>query len=173
MGEVFAYTIKGISIEKKEEIEVKKTILFLCATVLLNSCFTPLPMSDVDRLTTCNGKTIDQIEKNLMLNGYAIKTKTSSGLTTEFKQISGYGSSKSSQSIIVIQLELGVVKFRVRYREESYQSMNTGRTTVGSGDNQITSVQKQYVPTADERDEKYWVERMEKYLNMQRMVCGS
>jgi hypothetical protein len=148
----------------------------------LTGCVTPMQPQEIEDLTTCRGKTIADIRKNLLLAGYEVQSEGTDYLSTGFRQISGYGASREMQRINVIEASKGTFRFRVVSRRDGVESVPTGSTTqtivVGRDGGQNQQVQNrveqhQLVQTSNESDLAYYVEYRGNYEATHSMVCGN
>lgn len=156
---------------------MKKILCMTFLTAVVVGCVTPMSQSDIDELTTCKNTNLKAIRKNLLLNGYKILNATDEDLSTDFKQVSGYSTSRTLQAINVIKIDDKTFRFKVRKREDRVETVDTGSTSFSQGmGNQSQSVniqQKQAVNTSNENDERYYIEYRETYAKTHRDVCGN
>ena len=147
--------------------------------ILLTNCVTPMAPSEIDALTTCSkGTDIAKVKKNLLLAGYGIEHVTDEELITDYKQAHG----RAWQRITALKMD-DVVKFKVRVRKESYESVPGGSTTsvtsFSSGGKKSKKEERQVVTenrqerVTNDMDESYYVEYRPNYEKTKVEVCGS
>jgi hypothetical protein len=147
--------------------------------VLLTNCVTPMAPSEIDALTTCpKGTNISKIKKNLLLAGYGIEHVTDEELITDYKQANG----RAWQRITALKME-DLVKFKVRVRRESYESVpgssTTSVTSFSSSGKKSKNEERQVVTenrserVTNDMDETYYVEYRPNYEKTKVEVCGS
>lgn len=140
------------------------------------ACVTPMKVADIERLTTCKGKGFEQIRQSLLLAGYEIKNETKLDLTTDYKQVGGFGRDRRLRRITVVKLDEQTFRFRVRNKEIRIDRENHG--AVGFGNDRkkdagtVIIDLSQPVETVQEFDEDYHEESREIYEETQREVCG-
>jgi hypothetical protein len=149
----------------------------------LTACVTPMGPGEIDDLTSCKGIGLPAIRKNLLLAGYDIQSQGEEDLTTGFKQVSGYGTSRGLQRITVVKIAENQFRFRVTLRSDSMQAISTGSTTqkittTTSGNSpkstyENTNDQRQLVSTSNEGDQTYYVEHRGNYESTRHAVCGN
>jgi len=158
-----------------------RTLVFSAAAALAltaTGCFglggfgrTPMPQQQVSELTTCKGADMTSIKKNLMLSGYAIRSASDETIETDYKQVSGYGTSKEMLRISIVKVDDKTARFHVRTKSEGVQKVETGRVTTTSG--QVVATDNKLVHTENEQDEQYFNESRQLHEQTRREVCGS
>ncbi|MFK7827247.1 MAG: hypothetical protein AB8G05_24095 [Oligoflexales bacterium] len=147
-------------------------MIIIIILILLTSCATPMPESEIISLTTCRNTNIKKIRKNLLLEDFEIKSMAKDDLQTAYKQIGGYRLNKRYQRITVVRTSGKNFRFSVRYKTKSYDKVKTGGTEIRSGSSSIKTNQSQLVENDSERNERYYVDFRDRYRQLQRQVCG-
>lgn len=155
---------------------MRKMLLSLCllpSFVLVYSCVTPMPQSEIEMLTTCKNVDLKAIRKNLLLNGYGITAASDEDLITDYKQ-TNYG---TWQRITVVKVDDKTTKFRIRNRHqyESTKPSGYSETRVNTGSGQTTSIRQQTHEVQQEigeSDEVYYTEYYSRYQQTKDEVCG-
>jgi hypothetical protein len=131
----------------------------------------PLPMQEVDALTTCKDTDLATIKKNLLLNGYTLESQDGESLVTQFKQVEGGGTEKGFERFNVVKVDERTLKFRVRVRNQSVQRVQTGEARDYRG--RVVATDSQLVGTDNEADQAYVDTDRLLYANQHRAVCGN
>lgn len=151
-------------------------LAYLHILAFLGGCVTPMGQADIESLTTCTGADLTTIRKNLMLAGYVIKAQGASDLSTEFRQVGGYGYDRSLRRINVVEVKPGTYRFRVTNQVISIDRDRHnfgGGTSMGKEKSPTVVIDlSQPVETTNEYDETYYVERRDDYESVRREVCG-
>lgn len=152
-----------------------RRIVTLGFVLVLAGCVTPLGRSEIETLTTCKDTDIKKIRKNLLLAGYEIKSESDGDITTDFKQVQGWGQDRGLRRITVVKIDDKTFKFNVRIRNVRVEKSNSG-LTVGSGDakksNNINIDLSQPIETTNDNDQSYYEEYRDDYRGTQQEVCG-
>jgi hypothetical protein len=155
-------------------------LLAVASLTLLTNCVTPMAPSEIDALTTCpKGTNLSKVKKNLLLSGYGIQHATDDELITDYKQSGG----RQWQRVTALKMDDDLVKFKVRIRRESYESVPTTSTTSvtsfsGSGkksrrsDEQITTTENRAERVQNDADLAYYVEYRKDYEQNKSEICG-
>lgn len=145
-------------------------------TMSMFSCVHPMGQSDIEQLTTCKNTDLKAIRKNLLLAGYKVTNQSDDDIQTDFKQVSGYSSSKQLIALTVVKIDDKNFKFRVRRRAESTSSVPTNETSISNGSGQnnqkVSITQTQLVHNSDEFDQSYYIENRGEYEQTHLEVCG-
>lgn len=147
-------------------------------TVTTSGCFglvpgmtrEPLPANDVETLTVCKNADMAKIKKNLVLNGFTIRSQTDDVIETDFKQVDGRGTSKFSERISVVKVDEGKAKFKVRVKEQGMEKVETGQMKSSTG--QVLATDSKLVSTENEADQKYYADGKPEYEATRKSVCG-
>ena len=131
---------------------------------------TPMPANDVEALTVCKNADMAKIKKNLVLNGYAIRSASDDVIETDFKQTEGRGTSKFSERISVVKVDEGKAKFKIRLKSEGVEKVETGQ--VRSSNGQVLATDSKLLQTANEEDEQYYTETKPQHEATHKNVCG-
>jgi hypothetical protein len=153
--------------------------LALGIVLVLGGCLHLLESSEVNRLTTCKNTDLKKIKKNLLLAGYEIKREDTESLTTDYKQVSGYGTDKSLQRITVVKLDDKDYKFNVRVKDkrverndQQYSNNNYGNKKKSGNTTNININMNQPIETENDYDQQYYKEHVGAYEQTHQQVCG-
>ena len=132
---------------------------------------TPMQPDAVASLTTCGTGDMSSIKKNLMLAGYRVVSADDETIQTDFKQTAGYGGSKEFLKVTAVRVDDKTVKFKVRVKSESMQTVQTGELKDSNG--RTIATDSQVVNDQNEGDESYVLEMKDQYEATHKEVCGS
>ncbi len=159
-----------------------KAAFKIAVMIFVTGCITYTPMNfrDIEEVTTCKGKSIADIRKNLLLAGFSIKAQGDDFISTDFKQTGGYATDKELTRINVVKISDDQVKFKVVNRSDSLQSVPKYSTTTQTQTSskvapktiESTTQESQFITTSDEGDQTYYVELKGRYLQTKQEVCG-
>jgi hypothetical protein len=147
---------------------------------LISGCahLRPLPPSEVERLTTCNGTSLKDIRKSLLLSGYEIKDQTASELVTNFKQVSGYEGRQIYRRVTVVESSPKSYKFVVRLKSVQHPYQDTPSyyrgplNTVPAPANAININLGPATPVENEFDPDYIEGNLQDHQLILSEVCG-
>lgn len=149
----------------------------VAAVMLAAGCLHMLESSEVNRLTTCQNTDLKKIKKNLLLAGYEVNKEDGDNLTTDFKQVSGYGGDKTMRRITVIKLDDKTYKFNVRLKSKRIESNQNNYSSdpynKKKSDTTININMNQPIETENDFDQDYYKERVAQYESMRQEVCGN
>lgn len=152
--------------------------LIVALMSLLGACVHPMGAGEINELTTCKkGTTIAKVKKNLLLAGYGIQHASDEEIVTDYKQNGGRNWSR----ITAIKMD-DTVKFKVRTRSESLESMPSSQTSTSFGnsnsrkngrDNTIVTREERTERVQNDSDQAYYIEHRAQHENTKSEVCGA
>lgn len=153
-------------------------LLVIMLAAAISACVHPMSAGEINELTTCpKGTTLAKVKKNLLLAGYGIQHEGDEEIITDYRQSGG----RSWSRITVIKMD-DAVRFKVRSRSESLESVPSSRTSTTLGNSRdrngkardvIVTQEDRTERVTNDRDLAYYIEHRAEHEGTKSEVCGN